>query len=205
MSRSLTRITARSFRRRDDALLDGRRRALDFRWWLEPGTWSFPALPRQEIDFVMNAALFVEPLQIRQKERLRGLHRLRRWPRRSSHGRDHSGYRPCTLTPRPAPKSIATLTDIGGVLSLLLFLRKRRSEVLEKNVGICSASSPRRIRTLATLTRRAGLPAWQSLRARCPPDKTGRTPALRRDWHAASRFLIEHGNRALVGGLRVLV
>ncbi len=159
MSRSLTRITARSFRRRDDALLDRRRRALDFRWWLEPGTWSFPALPRQEIDFVMNAALFVEPLQIRQKERLRGLHRLRRWPRRSSHGRDHSGYRPCTLTPRPAPKSTATLTDIGGVLS----------------------------------------------RARCPPDKTGRTPALRRDWHAASRFLIEHGNRALVGGLRVLV
>ncbi len=143
MSRSLTRITARSFRRRDDALLDRRRRALDFRWWLEPGTWSFPALPRQEIDFVMNAALFVEPLQIRQKERLRGLHRLRRWPRRSSHGRDHSGYRPCTLTPRPAPKSTATLTDIGGVLSLLLFLRKRRSEVLEKNAGICSASSPR--------------------------------------------------------------
>jgi hypothetical protein len=61
------------------------------------------------------------------------LHRLWCWPRRSSHGQDHLGSRPCTLAPRPAPKSTATLTDIESA-SLLLFLRKARGEVLKKKL-----------------------------------------------------------------------
>jgi hypothetical protein len=60
------------------------------------------------------------------------LHRFGCWPRRSSHGRDQLGYQPCTLAPRPAPKSTATLSDIDLRFFLLFFLRKSRSEVLEK-------------------------------------------------------------------------
>ncbi|SRR6266567_6022873 len=41
------------------------------------------------------------------------------------------GYRPCTLAPRPAPQS--TATHPASTCFLLLFLRKRRDEVLEKS------------------------------------------------------------------------
>jgi hypothetical protein len=158
VSRSLTRIAAQSFRRQDDPLTDGRRRALDFRWWLDPGTWSFPTLLPLEIDRVMNAALLVEPLQIgRQQGRLRRLHRLGCWSRRSSHGRDHSGYRPCTLTPRPAPKSTTTLCDIGGVLPSYCFSGNGAAKFSKKSYA--SGPPVRRTRPLASLTRRAGFPA----------------------------------------------
>src|SRR4029453_5627617 len=81
----------------------------------------------------MKPALFVKTLEVRKKKRPRELHRSGCWPRRSSHGRDHLGYQPCTLAPRPAPKSIATLSDSDSRgLSLLFLLRKRRSEVLYK-------------------------------------------------------------------------
>jgi hypothetical protein len=64
------------------------------------------------------------------------LHRLWRWPQRSSHDQDQLGYRPCTLTRRPAPKSTATF------YVSFLFLRKSRGKVLKKNcsTGIFSAS-----------------------------------------------------------------
>jgi hypothetical protein len=106
------------------------------------GTWAFPLLPRLKLDSVMNTALLVETLQVRQQGRPRELHRFECWPQRSSHGRDHSGYRPCTLTPRPAPKSTTTLFAIA-VSFLLSFLRKLGSEVLEK---VVTATSERRTR-----------------------------------------------------------
>ena len=87
---------------------------------LNPGSWSFPARIRLKMDFVLDAALVIKTLQIRQQGRVRELHRSGCWPRRSSHGRDPLGYRPCTLAPRPAPKSTATLSDIDPVLSLIL-------------------------------------------------------------------------------------
>jgi hypothetical protein len=37
------------------------------------------------------------------------------WPRRSSHGQDRFGSRPCTLAPRPAPKSTTAPSDIDPV------------------------------------------------------------------------------------------
>jgi hypothetical protein len=57
-------------------------------WLLEPGTWGIAPPPRLNVDFVVNTALFVKTLQVRQQGRLRELHRLWRWPLRSSHGRD---------------------------------------------------------------------------------------------------------------------
>ena len=60
------------------------------------------------------------------------MHRFWCWPQRSSHGRDQLGYRSCTLTRGPAPKSTTTLFC---VFFLLFFLRKSRGEVLKKNAG----------------------------------------------------------------------
>jgi hypothetical protein len=80
---------------------------------LKPGAWSVAPPPRLNVDLVMNTALCVKTLQVRRQQGgSRELHRFWCWPRRSSHGRDHLGYQPCTLTPRPAPKSTATLPDI---------------------------------------------------------------------------------------------
>src|SRR4030095_4634787 len=62
-------------------------------------------------------------------------HRFGCWPRRSSHGRDHLGYQPCTLTRGPAPKSTTTLFCVSF---LLFFLRKLGSEVLKKVRMACA-------------------------------------------------------------------
>jgi hypothetical protein len=105
-----------SSRRGQAYLMHGRRclvrDALDFRCRLEPGTSGLPSHPWQQIDFIMKPTLFVKALQVRQQSGTRGLHRFWCWPRRSSHGQDQLGYRPCTLAPRPAPKSTTTLSDI---------------------------------------------------------------------------------------------
>ena len=68
----------------------------------------------------MNAALFVKTLQVRQQGRLRELHRLWCWPQRSSHGQDQLGYRPCTLTRGPAPKSRQSLFYLAVFFVLIL-------------------------------------------------------------------------------------
>ena len=68
----------------------------------------------------MNAALFVKTLQVRQQGRLRELHRLWCWPQRSSHGQDQLGYRPCTLTRGPAPKSRQPLFYLAVFFVLIL-------------------------------------------------------------------------------------
>jgi hypothetical protein len=75
----------------------------------KPGACGVAVPPRLNVDFVVNAAFFVKTLQVRQQGRSRELHRLWRWPQRSSHDQDQLGYRPCTLTRRPAPKSTAIL------------------------------------------------------------------------------------------------
>jgi hypothetical protein len=100
---------------------------------VESGTWGVAPPPRLNVDLVMNTALCVKTLQVRRQQGgSRELHRLWCWPQRSSHGRDQLGYQPCTLTPRPAPKSTTTLFYIA-VSFLLFFLRKSRGEVLKKN------------------------------------------------------------------------
>ena len=98
---------------------------------MDPGAWGVASPPRVNVDFVVNSAFVVKTLQVRQQGGLRELHRFWRWPQRSSHGRDQLGYRPCTLTRGPAPKSTTTLFYIA-VFFLLFFLRKRGNEVLEK-------------------------------------------------------------------------
>ena len=45
-------------------------------WLFEPGTCGIAPPPRLNVDFVVNTALFVKTLQIRQQGRLRELHRL---------------------------------------------------------------------------------------------------------------------------------
>jgi hypothetical protein len=105
--------------------------ALDFRWRAESGTWGVAPPPRLHVDFVVNSALLVKTMQIRQQGGLRELHRFWCWPQRSSHGQDQLGYRPCTLTRGPAPKSTTTLFYLA-VSFLLFFLRKSRDEVLKK-------------------------------------------------------------------------
>jgi hypothetical protein len=90
---------------------------LGFRRRLEPGTWSVALQSRLNVDLVVNPALVIKTLQIRQQGRLRELHRFWCWPQRSSHGQDQLGYRPCTLTRGPAPKSTTTL-----ILCLLLLI-----------------------------------------------------------------------------------
>jgi hypothetical protein len=75
----------------------------------------------------------VKTLQVRQQGRLRELHRLWCWPQRSSHGRDQLGYRSCTLTRGPAPKSTQPCFMSQPSLSYF-FLRKPRGEVLKKLV-----------------------------------------------------------------------
>ena len=98
---------------------------------LDPGAWEVAPQSRLNVDFVVNPALVVKTLQVRQQGRTRELHRFWCWPQRSSHGRDQLGYRPCTLTRGPAPKSTTTLFYIA-VSFLLFFLRKSRGEVLKK-------------------------------------------------------------------------
>jgi hypothetical protein len=105
---------------------------LDFRCRVDPGAWGVAPPPRLNIDFVVNSAFVVKTLQVRQQlGRPRELHRFWRWPQRSSHGQDQLGYRPCTLTRGPAPKSTTTLFC---VFFLLFFLRKSRGEVLKKKI-----------------------------------------------------------------------
>src|SRR4029453_3127835 len=89
------------------------------------------APPRLNVGFVVNAALFVKTLKVRQQGGLRELHRLWCWPQRSSHGQDQLGYRPCTLTRGPAPKSTQPCFMSQSSLSYF-FLRKLRGEVLKK-------------------------------------------------------------------------
>ena len=106
-------------------------RALDFRWRAESGTRGVAPPPRLHVDFVVNSALLVKTMQIRQQGGLRELHRFWCWPQRSSHGQDQLGYRPCTLTRGPAPKMTTTLFYLA-ISFLLFFLRKSRDEVLKK-------------------------------------------------------------------------
>jgi hypothetical protein len=140
----------------------------------------------------MNASLFVETLQVRQQGGLRELHRFWCWPQRSSHGRDHLGYRPCTLTRGPAPKSTTTLFEIA-VFFLLLFLRKSGSEVLKKSA--CAT-----LRFQCQVLRAFTLRQASKLRVRIPAATVGLCGRRCR-----ARFLIEHSHRSLVGGLRILM
>jgi hypothetical protein len=91
----------------------------------------------------VNSALVVKTLQVRQQGGLRESHRFWCWPQRSSHGQDQLGYRSCTLTPRPAPKSTTTLFYIA-VSFLLFFLRKSRGEVLKKKLVLTFLGFERR-------------------------------------------------------------
>jgi hypothetical protein len=105
--------------------LKSRRRFLDCwdacsRILSEPGAWGVAPPPRPNVDFVVNSALVVKTLQVRQQGGLRELHRFWCWPQRSSHGRDQLGYRPCTLTRGPAPKSTTTLILSRSLLPLIL-------------------------------------------------------------------------------------
>src|SRR6266496_2132009 len=99
---------------------------------MDPGACGVAPPARLNVDFVVNSALFIKTLQVRQQGRLRELHRFWCWPQRSSHGQDQLGYRPCTLTRGPAPKSTTTLFC---VFFLLFFLRKSRGEVLKKEIS----------------------------------------------------------------------
>ena len=87
---------------------------------LDPGACGVAPQSRLNVDFVVNPALVVKTLQIRQQGGLRELHRFWCWPQRSSHGRDQLGYRPCTLTRGPAPKSTTTLILYRSFLPLIL-------------------------------------------------------------------------------------
>src|SRR5437762_4914800 len=104
---------------------------LDFRCRVNPGAWGVAPPLRLNVDLVVNSALLVKTLQVRQQGGLRESHRFWCWPQCSSHGQDQLGYRPCTLTRGPAPKSTTTLFYIA-VSCLLFFLRKSRGEVLKK-------------------------------------------------------------------------
>jgi hypothetical protein len=97
----------------------------------QPRTWAIAAPPRLNVDFVVDTPLFIETLEVRQQGGLRELHRLWCWPQRSSHGQDQLGYRPCTLTRGPAPKSTQPCF-ISQPSSSYVFLRKWRGEVLKK-------------------------------------------------------------------------
>ena len=101
---------------------------------LDPGAWGVASPLRLNVDFVVNTAFVVKTLQVRQQGRLRELHRLWCWPQRSSHGRDQLGYRSCTLTRGPAPKSTQPCF-ISQPFSSYVFLRKRRGEVLKKKIS----------------------------------------------------------------------
>ena len=110
--------------------------------------WGVASPRRLNVDFVVNTALVVKTLQVRQQGRLRELHRLWCWPQRSSHGRDQLGYRPCTLTRGPAPKSTQPCF-MSQPSSSCVFLRKPRGEVLKKN------KKSRRNKKLTLLSRQA--------------------------------------------------
>lgn len=94
--------------------------AISLRILSQPRTWAIAAPPRLNVDFIVNAALFVKTLQVRQQGRLRELHRLWCWPQRSSHGQDQLGYRPCTLTRGPAPKPTQPLFYVAVFFVLFL-------------------------------------------------------------------------------------
>ncbi|PYK08538.1 MAG: hypothetical protein DME65_13840 [Verrucomicrobia bacterium] len=106
-------------------------RPLDFYCRVNPGTLGIASQSRLSVDFVVNSALLIKTLQVQQQGRPRELHRFWCWPQRSSHGQDQLGYRPCTLTRGPAPKSTTTLVLYRAVFFLLFFLRKWRAEVLK--------------------------------------------------------------------------
>jgi hypothetical protein len=99
---------------------------------LDLRAWGVASPLRLNVDFVVNTAFVVKTLQVRQQGRLRELHRLWCWPQRSSHGRDQLGYRSCTLTRGPAPKSTQPCF-MSQPSSSYVFLRKPRGEVLKKN------------------------------------------------------------------------
>ncbi len=144
----------------------------------DPGAGGVAPQSRLNVDFVVNSALVVKTLQIRQQGRPRELHRFWCWPQRSSHGQDQLGCRPCTLTRGPAPKSTTTLFYIA-VFFLLFFLRKRRGEVPKKEI---SADIFRRCALNASAVRQAS-------KARCPAATSftalrgARAP--RPPWHAS--------------------
>ena len=115
---------------------------------LDPGAWGVASPLRLNVDFVVNTAFVVKTLQVRQQGRLRELHRLWCWPPRSSHGRDQLGYRSCTLTRGPAPKSTQPCL-MSQPSSSYIFLRKSRGEVLKKN------KKSRRNKELTPLSRQA--------------------------------------------------
>lgn len=133
----------------------------------------------------MNAALFVKKLQVRQQGRLRELHRLWCWPQRSSHGQDQLGYRPCTLTRGPAPKSRQPLFYLAVFFVLILSpeIARRSSQKNEYRFQFISLSRglkifppgrasdggtrcPIQVATVATATPRRVGPAVAGRRSR---------------------------------------
>jgi hypothetical protein len=119
------------------------RLALDFGCRVDPGAWGVAPPPRLKVDFVVNPAFFIKTLQIRQQGRLRELHRFWCWPQRSSHGQDQLGYRPCTLTRGPAPKSTTTLILYRSILPLILSPEiARRSSQKKYFVATLPGSEP---------------------------------------------------------------
>jgi len=129
------RFAASLLQRRAVFLTNARWFGVALCWLPEPGTCGIAPPPRLNVDFVVNTALFVKTLQVRQQGRLRESHRLWCWPQRSSHGRDQLGYRPCTLTRGPAPKSTQPCL-MSQPSSSYVFLRNSRGEVLKKSFKI---------------------------------------------------------------------
>jgi hypothetical protein len=68
----------RGSRFHDKPLLRGA--AGHFNRLLDPGAWGVASPLRLNVDFVVNTALVVKTLQVRQQRRLRELHRLWCWP-----------------------------------------------------------------------------------------------------------------------------
>jgi len=62
------------------------------------------------------------------------LHRFWCWPQRSSHGQDQLGYRPCTLTRGPAPKSTTTLILYRQLPSSYSFSGNRAAKFSKKKL-----------------------------------------------------------------------
>ena len=62
------------------------------------------------------------------------MHRFWCWPQRSSHGQDQLGYRPCTLTRGPAPKSTTTLILYRQLPSSYSFSGNRAAKFSKKKL-----------------------------------------------------------------------
>jgi hypothetical protein len=114
----------------------------------------------------MKPSLLVKTLQVRQQGGLREWHRFWCWPRRSSHGRDHHGYRPCTLAPRPAPKSITALSEIDSRCPSSYCSPEIGQRSSQKNFRACAKRNRTAPGAVATTLHRSLIPLPSRSRAR---------------------------------------